>query len=132
MRGYQKKSNNASVTVEGVVAVADASTSEEESEVVILTDDEEEIYIDATESAINPSRYINDRVEAKGTVCNRNGQTVMAVKRIRVLNDLEVSDMLDFGQRDHFNDEEDYDSWSDDGVLDHYTRYARRSRGFSD
>lgn len=132
MRGYRNKANKSSVIVEGVVAVADCSSSEDEAEVVILTDDEEEFYIDIKQSSINPSRYVNDRVEVTGTVYDQNGQTVMAVKRIRVLNDLEETEMVDFEERGHYDDDEDYDSWSDDGIIDHYTRYARRSRGFSD
>ena len=131
MRSYRRKNQKVSMTIEGVVALAEWSDNGESEDVVILTDDEEEFYVDMKDSAVKPAKYLNSRVEATGKIYERDGQTMLAVRRIRVLDEPGKVETGMEGEN-HFEDAPDYDFWTDDGIVDQYTRFVRGSRDFFD
>lgn len=131
MRSSRRKSRKMSITVEGVVALVEWSDAGDDSSVVILTDDDEEYYVDARDTAIRPAKFINARVEASGRLYERDGQIMLAVRRIRVLDDYGDASEEDF-ENDSFEGSEDYDFWADDGIVDQYARFVRGPEDFAD
>jgi hypothetical protein len=130
MRGYRRRNRRVNVTIEGVVALAEFSYLEDDANVVILTDDDEEFYVDASDITIRLDRYVNSRVEVTGRVYERGGQSVLVVKRIRVVNEFDDLEDVDAKWRDDFEDTHEYDYWSDDGIADLYARFVKGSRDF--
>ncbi len=133
MRSNRRKNRRVSVTIEGVVALAEWADSGDDADLVILTDDEEEYYIDATDSVVRPARFINARVEATGKLFERDGLTQLAIRRIRVLDPYDSEADQEGFTGEHFGEaSEDFDYWSDEGIVDRYARYARGSGGMAD
>ena len=131
MRGTKKKNQRRNTTIRGVVALSEWSDSRDDAEVVILTDSEEEFCIDASETSIRPSKFINSRVEATGKIYEYEDQLVLAVKRIRVIDS--IHDFDDYGDTDEdidtyddgFDDSVGMSSWADDDDVSSYARLIR-------
>jgi hypothetical protein len=132
MRSNRRRKRKVTTTVRGVVALADWSNSHEDAEVVLLTDDDEEYYIDASDSAIRLGKYINSRVEASGKVYERDERRVLIVRRIRVVESFQDFDGDVYGDDDEddegYFDDGGYGYFSEDTVIDEYSRYIRSQR----
>ena len=134
MRRNRRRHRRYNTTIRGVVALAEWSDSKDDAEVVLLTDDDEEYYIDASDSTIRPSKYINSRVEASGKVYEMDERKVLLVRRIRVVESFQgfEDQMYDDAEEDDFADDRTYDFFLDDAVIDDYARFLKGQRDFGD
>lgn len=125
----RQKNQKTIVTIRGVVALAEWSDSDDDTDVVILTEEDEEYYIDTRESEIKPMQYVNAWVEATGRVYDRDDYSVIAVKRIRIIDAMHDVDglMAESGIQGGFDDDVRGNLWTDDDDVD---SYARLIRGF--
>jgi hypothetical protein len=124
-RNGRRRNRKSTVTVEGVVALADHSDWGDDGELVILTDDDEEYHIDSRSSDIRADKYSDQRVEATGRLYEWEGRTMLALSRIRIVDD--YGEGLIFGAQglETFDDERGLEDWNDDTVIDEYSLYRR-------
>jgi hypothetical protein len=124
-RNGKRKNRKSTVTVEGVVALAEDSDWGDDDELVILTDDDEEYYIDSRSSAIRADKYSDQRVEATGRLYEWEGRTMLALSRIRIVDD--YGEGLIFGAQglETFDDEGNLEVWNDDMFIDQFSRYRK-------
>lgn len=133
MRGYKRRNRPMSMTIRGVVALADWTDMGDDANVVVLTDDDEEFFIDARETSIHPSDFVNARVEATGRVFEQEDRVVLAVRRMRIVEsykDFRETTYEDEEETSFVDDESAFDYLDESNDIEAYSDYLGGGRAY--
>ena len=123
--GLKKKKQHkpSSVTVQGLVELADYREDDTPFDAMIVTDEDEEFYLDIPSDRVE--QYIDSHVRVSGVLYQQQGNMAILVKRIDFTE--ARGTYADF---DSTHYDIGYDDWYDDGdEIQDFMRFSRRGGG---